>query len=176
MVHHSYLGDQILLKNIYIYTYLYQNAFIKILKKLSHSIIQKFASIQGPAFSWVFMAKKHWINIILRDLLVNIGDSRSVVLMRFFKDTTRFPVSFLILKRARPFNFSSHKVICINYGCEWPLGGREKWRIVYIEFTDNLSYDEFCIYNHPENSKFTIWQKKPKIRSVYRQTGIRRYE
>lgn len=60
--------------------------------------------------------------------------------------------SFLILKRARPFNFSSHKVICINYGCEWPLGGREKWRIVYIEFTDNLSYDEFCIYNHPENS------------------------
>lgn len=122
------------------------------------------------------MAKKPLINIILRDLRVNIGDSRSVVLMMFFKDTTRFPVSFLILKRARPFNFSSHKVICINYGCEWPLGGREKWRIVYIEFTDNLSYDEFCIYNHPENSKFTIWQKKPKIRSVYRQTGIRRYE
>lgn len=51
------------------------------------------------------MATQPWIYIILRDLRVNIGDSRSVVLMRFFKDTTRFPVSFLILKRARPFNF-----------------------------------------------------------------------
>lgn len=106
------------------------------------------------------MAKKPWINIILRDLRVNIGDSRSVVLMMFFKDTTRFPVSFLILKRARPFNFSSHKVICINYGCEWPLGGREKWRIVYIELTDNLSYVQpprkFKIYNMTEKTKNPI--------------------
>lgn len=77
------------------------------------------------------MATQPWIYIILRDLRVNIGDSRSVVLMRFFKDTTRFPVSFLIFKRARPFNFSSHKVICINYGCEWPLGGREN-DVLYI--------------------------------------------